>query len=346
MVKTERKKIVAFGELLLRLAPRGFERLVQADFFEARYTGAEANAAVSLVNFGMEAFVVSKVPGNEIGQACLDYLARYRVNVDHVARGGERLGLFYLETGAAQRPSKVIYDRSDSAICHSEAKDYDWDAICAGKDWFHFSGTLPALGAKARSRLGEALSAAKAAGLTVSCDLNYRAKLWSPKEAQSVMPGIMEKVDVLIGNEEDAEKVFGMKAESSDTSKGLLPEESYSELARRLAARFGFKFVATTLRESISASANGWSGILFDGKKAYTSRKYRIEPIVDRVGGGDSFSGGLIFSMLSAKTPQETIEFAVAASCLKHSIPGDFNHCSLAEVEALVAGDAAGRIRR
>ncbi len=343
---TDKKKIVTFGELLLRLAPPGVERFVQANSFDVRYTGAEANAAVSLVNFGMEAYVVSKVPANEIGQACLDYLSRFRVNVDHVARGGERLGLFYLETGAAQRPSKIIYDRSRSAICDSGPGDYDWDEICAGKDWFHFSGTLPALGEKPRARLSEALVAAKAAGLTVSCDLNYRAKLWSPQEAQRIMPGIMERVDVLIGNEEDAEKVFGMKAESSDSSKGLLPEESYAELAKRLAAKFGFKSVATTLRQSISASANGWSGILCDGKSVYASRKYTIEPIVDRVGGGDSFSGGLIYSMLSGHSLQDCIEFAVAASCLKHSIPGDFNLCSLDEVRALVAGEKAGRIQR
>ncbi len=341
-----KKKIVTFGELLLRLTPSGFERFVQADSFGARYTGAEANAAVSLANFGMEAYVVSKVPAHEIGQACVDYLCRFQVNVDHVARGGERLGVFYLETGAAQRSSKVIYDRAHSAICDSGPEDYDWKAICADKDWFHFSGTLPALGEKPRARLMEGLAAAKAAGLTVSCDLNYRAKLWSPREAQAIMPGIMEHVDVLIGNEEDAEKVFGMKAAGSESSKGLVPEESYAELARALIAKFHFTFVATTLRESRSASVNGWSGLLCDGDNAYPSRKYTIDPIIDRVGGGDSFSGGLIYAMLSGKSPADCVEFATAAACLKHSIPGDFNHCSVEEVESLLAGDGSGRIRR
>jgi 2-dehydro-3-deoxygluconokinase len=340
------KKIVTFGELLLRLAPRGFERFVQANDFEARYTGAEANAAVSLANYGMEAYVVSKVPAHEIGQACIDYLSRFRVNTQFIARGGERLGIFYLETGAAQRTSKVIYDRAHSAMCESVPGDYDWKTICAGKDWFHFSGTLPALGEKAQACLMAALAAAKAAGLTVSCDLNYRAKLWSPQEARRIMPGIMEFVDVLIGNEEDAEKVFGMKAEGSEPSKGSLPEESYADLARRLVTKFGFKCVATTLRQSLTASANGWSGLLCEGDKVYPSRKYTIDPIVDRVGGGDSFSGGLIFAMLSGYGPAECVDFATAAACLKHSIPGDFNLCSVEEVEALLAGDAAGRIRR
>jgi 2-dehydro-3-deoxygluconokinase len=341
-----KKKVVTFGELLLRLAPRGYERFVQADSFDARYTGAEANAAVSLVNYGMEAYVVSKVPANEIGQACLDYLSRFRVNVDHVARGGERLGIFYLETGAAQRPSKIIYDRAHTSISDSGPEDYEWKAICEGKDWFHFSGTLPALGEKPRARLLEALKAARSAGLTVSCDLNYRAKLWSPEEAQRVMPGLMEYVDVLIGNEEDAEKAFGMKAEHSESSKGLVPEDSYAELAKRLVDRFHLKYVATTLRESRSASSNGWSGLLCDGKRAYPSKKYVIEPIVDRVGGGDSFSGALIYAMLSGHDPAYCVEFATAAACLKHSILGDFNLCSADEVKALLAGEASGRIQR
>ena len=341
-----KKKIVAFGELLLRLTPRGFGRFIQADEFEARYTGAEANAAVSLVNFGMEAYAVSKVPDNEIGQACINYLSRFRVNTDYIVRGGERLGLFYLESGAAQRASKIIYDRTHSAIRESKPEDYDWEAICLGKDWFHFSGTAPALGENVRRVLEDGLKAAKRHGLTVSCDLNYRAKLWSPQEANMVMTRLMQYVDVLIGNEEDAEKVFGLKAEGSDVARGRLVGESYKQVAEQLARRFGFKLVATTLRESISASANAWAGLLYDGVTHYLSRRYEVSPIVDRVGVGDSFTGGLIYGRLSGFDQQRCVDFAVAASCLKHSIVGDFNLVSVKEVEALMGGDASGRVQR
>jgi len=340
------KKIVVFGELLMRLAPKGHERFLQAEAFDVRYTGAEANAGVSLVNFGMEAYAVSKVPDNDIGQACVNYLSRFRLNTDFIARGGERLGLFYLETGAAQRSSKIIYDRAHSAIRGSQPGDYDWERICAGKDWFHFSGTAPALGENVQRALEDGVKAARKHGLTVSCDLNYRAKLWTPAEAGKVMAGLMRSVDVLIGNEEDAEKVFGIKAEGSDVSTGRLPEESYKEVADRLVHRFGFRMVATTLRESLSASANGWRGLLFDGTRHFLSRRYEIAPVVDRVGSGDSFTGGLIYGILSGFDPQRSIEFAAAASCLKHSIVGDFNLASVREVEALMAGEASGRVQR
>jgi 2-dehydro-3-deoxygluconokinase len=340
------KKIVLFGELLLRLAPRGFGRLLQAEEFEVRYTGAEVNAGVSLVNFGMEAWAVSRVPDNDIGQACINYLSRFRVNTEHIARGGERLGLFYLETGAAQRPSKIIYDRSHSAIRDCSPGDFDWDRICAGKDWLHFSGTAPALGPRVVTALQEGLAAAKRHGLKVSCDLNYRAKLWSTADANRVMSSLMPSVDVLIGNEEDAEKVFGIKAAGSDVAKGKLDGASYREVAVELKRRFGVSLVATTLRESLSASANGWSGLLYDGARHYVSRRYDITPIVDRVGAGDSFTGGLIFSLLQGLPPQDCVEFAAAASCLKHSVAGDFNLASVAEVNALVAGDASGRVQR
>ncbi len=340
------KKIVLFGELLLRLAPRGFDRLLVADGFEARYTGAEVNAGVSLVNFGMEAYAVSRVPDNDIGQACLNYINRFRVNTGFVARGGERLGLFYLETGVAQRPSKIIYDRAHSAFRDCGPGDFDWDTICAGKDWLHFSGTAPALGPRVVGALEEGLAAAKRHGLKVSCDLNYRAKLWSPAEANRVMASLMPSVDVLIGNEEDAEKVFGIKAARSDVAKGSLDGESYREVAVELKRRFGVSIVATTLRESISASANGWSGLLFDGTRHYLSRRYEITPIVDRVGAGDSFTGALIYALLEGFPPQKCVEFAVAASCLKHSVAGDFNLASLADVNALVAGEASGRVQR
>ncbi|MCL5102878.1 MAG: sugar kinase [Armatimonadetes bacterium] len=340
------KKMVAFGELLMRLSPKGFERFVQADEFEVKYTGAEANAAVSVVNYGMEAYAVSKVPHNDIGQACINYLKRFGVNTDFIARGGERLGVFYLETGAAQRASKVIYDRAHSAIRESKPGDYDWEAICAGKDWFHFSGTAPALGENVVRVLEDGLKVAKKHGVMVSVDLNYRAKLWSPEEANRVMARLMEYVDVLIGNEEDAEKVFGIKAEGSDVTKGTLVADSYKQVAARLAKKFDLKYVATTLRESISASANNWGGLLYDGRKHYLSGKYEINPIIDRVGGGDSFTGGLIYGMLSGFDPQKCVEFAVAASCLKHSIPGDFNLASVKEVETLMGGDASGRVQR
>jgi 2-dehydro-3-deoxygluconokinase len=340
------KKMVGFGELLMRLSPKGFDRIVQADEFVVKYTGAEANAAVSVVNYGLEAYVVSKVPSTEVGQACLNYLKRFGVNCDFVARGGDRLGIFYLETGAAQRASKVIYDRGNSSIRDSKPEDYDWEAIFAGKDWFHFSGTAPALGDNVVAVLEDGLKVAKKNGVTVSVDLNYRAKLWTPEQANRVMTRLMQYVDVLIGNEEDAEKVFGIKSEGSDITKGKLVGDSYKQVAVQLAEKFGLKYVATTLRESISASANNWSGLLYDGKGHYLSRKYEINPIIDRVGGGDSFTGGLIYSMLSGFGPQECIEFAVAASCLKHSIPGDFNLSSLKEVETLLGGDASGRVQR
>ncbi len=340
------KKVVLFGELLMRLAPKGVDRFVQAEEFDVRYTGAEANAGVSLVNFGMEAYAVSKVPDTEIGQACINYLSRFRVNTDHVARGGERLGIFFLETGAAQRASKIIYDRGHSAIRDSTPSDYDWERICEGKDWFHFSGTAPALGEGVQRVLEDGLVVARRRGLTVSCDLNYRAKLWSPAEAQRVMTGFMRHVDVLIGNEEDAEKVFGIAAPGSDVGKGKIVGDSYRHVAVELVRRFGFQKVATTLRESVSASVNGWAAMLSDGTTHVTSRRYEIAPIVDRVGAGDSFTGGLIFALLSGYDLQRSVDFAAAASCLKHSIAGDFNLASVREVEALIAGEASGRVQR
>lgn len=338
--------VVAFGELLLRLSPPGQERIRQASMFEARYTGAEANAAVSIVNFGLPAYVVSKVPDNDVGRSCVDYLRRFGTNVDHVRFGGDRLGVFYLETGASQRPSKVIYDRAHSAFAESGPADYDWDAILRDKAWLHFSGTAPALGAGVVLALEEGLQEAKARGITVSCDLNYRAKLWSPEEAGRVMARLMPFVDVLLGNEEDAERVFGIRAGGSDVAAGKLDVDSYKVVAAQLAERFGLRCVATTLRESISASANWWAGLLFDGDRHYVSRRYLIDPIVDRVGGGDAFSGGLIYGLLSGLDPQACVEFAAAASCLKHSVVGDFNLASAAEVATLVGGNATGRVQR
>jgi len=339
------KKVVGFGELLLRLNTRQFQRFSQAREFEAYYTGAEANTCVSLVNFGVEGYVVSKVPASDIGQACINFLKGHGLNTDYILRGGDRLGLFYLETGASQRPSKVIYDRANSAITTLKKGELDWKTILQGKDWLHFSGTAPALGPNMPEVVEEACQVARQMGVTVSCDLNYRKKLWSPDKAQRVMTGLMAYVDVLLCNEEDAEMVFGIKAEGIDVRSGRLEVEKYQDVARQLCERFGCKYVAITLRESLSATFNNWSGVLYDGARLYRSRSYNMY-IVDRVGGGDSFGGGLIYGLLTGMPLQDVIEFAAAASCLKHSIPGDFNLASLEEVKALMQGDASGRVQR
>lgn len=339
------KKAVFFGELLMRLATRRYERFVQSSEFEVGYTGAEANAAVSLANFGLDAYVMSVVPDTEIGQACINFVRRFGVNTDYVVRRGPRLGTFYLETGASQRPSKVIYDRAGSSITQLSPGQVNWDEVFAGKDWFHWSGTAPALSDSMAATTLEACQAARKHGLMVSCDLNYRRKLWSPDKARRTMTELMQYVDVLIGNEEDSAIVLGVEAKGVDVAAGSLDAERYKEVAGELHQRFGFKYVATTLRESISASENGWSCLLSDGSQCYLSRKYRIW-IVDRVGGGDSFSGGLIYGLLSGMSSQETVEFAAAASCLKHSIHGDFNQVSRDEVLALIGGSGSGRIQR
>ncbi len=341
----ESKAAVFFGELLMRLATKRYERFVQAREFEVNYTGAEANAAVSLAHFGLDAYVVSVVPNTEIGQACTNFIRQFGVNTDFVLRSGRRLGTFYLETGASQRPSKVIYDRAGSSITELSPGKVSWDEVFAGKHWFHWSGTAPALSESMAATTREACQAAKKHHLMVSCDLNYRRKLWSPEKAREVMTDLMQYVDVLIGNEEDSAVVLGVEAKDVDVASGSLDAERYKEVAGELHRRFGFKYVATTLRESISASENGWSCLLSDGKQCYLSRKYRIW-IVDRVGGGDSFSGGLIYGLLTGMSCQDTVEFAAAASCLKHSIHGDFNHASKEEVLALIGGSGSGRIQR
>ena len=339
------KKAVFFGELLMRLGTKRYERFVQASEFNVGFTGAEANAAVSLANYGMDAYVVSSVPGNEIGQACINYIRGFGVNTDYVQRAGKRLGIFYLETGASQRPSKVVYDRAGSSITELQVGDINWEEIFEGKHWFHFSGTAPALADNVAEVIREACGIAKKRGVTVSCDLNYRKKLWSPAKAQRVMSELMDFVDVTVANEEDAHIVFGIKAKGVDITVGKLDVGSYKGVAKQLLDRFGLRYVAITLRESISASDNNWSGLLYDGKEYHHSAQYRIH-IVDRVGGGDSFSGGLIYGLLSGMPPQETVEFAAASSCLKHSIHGDFNLVSLDEVMTLMKGDASGRVQR
>lgn len=338
-------RIITFGEVMLRLAPPEFGRIVQADSFNVVYGGGEANVSVSLANFGEDAAFVTRVPDNLLGQAAINALRRFGVDTSKVVRGGSRLGIYFLERGASQRPSKVIYDRAGSSICEAGESDFDWPAIFKGADWFHFTGITPALSDKAAAICLSAVKAAKAIGIQISCDLNYRKNLWSRERAGQVMSGLMPYVDVCIANEEDAADVFGIRATGSDISRGELSHAGYEQVARELCRRFGHKTVAITLRESISASVNNWSAMLFDGEKSWFARKYAMQ-IVDRVGGGDSFGAGLIYASLHSLPAADAIEFATAASCLKHSIEGDFNHVSVAEVRTLMGGDGSGRVQR
>ena len=339
------KRIITFGEIMMRLNPEGYCRFVQADKFEASYAGGEANVAVSLSNFGMDSAFVSKVPAHEIGQCAVNELRHFGVDTHLMARGGDRLGLYFVEKGASQRASKVIYDRAGSAIAKATAADFDWNKIFDGADWFHFTGITPALGGELPEICLEACKAAKSLGVKISCDLNYRKKLWSNEKANEVMSVLMPYVDVCIANEEDAKDVFGIEAEDTDLNAGKVNHEGYISVARQLSERFGFEKVAITLRGSISASDNEWAAMLYSDGKAYFSPKYNVR-IVDRVGGGDSFGAGLIYSLLSEYDEQKAINFAVAASCLKHSIEHDFNLVSVSEVEALAGGNASGRVQR
>lgn len=339
------KRIVTFGEIMLRLAPMGYDRFVQADSFQAIYGGGEANVAISLAGFGADARFVSKVPAHEIGQAAINTLRRYGVDTTKIARGGKRLGIYFLEKGASQRPSKVLYDRAGSAIAEAESADFDWDAIFDDAQWFHFTGITPAISDGAAMLCKEAVSAAKKRGLTVSCDLNYRKNLWTREKAGQVMSQLMPYVDICVANEEDASDVFGIRAAHSDVAGGKLNREGYASVAKQLVERFGFKKVAITLRASISANDNDWAGMLFAEGEALFSRSYSIH-IVDRVGGGDSFCAGLIYALTQGKTDAEALEFAVAASCLKHTIEGDYNLVSVSEAEKLAGGDGSGRVQR
>lgn len=338
-------KFITFGEIMLRLAPQGYDRFVQSREFGIVYGGGEANVAVSLANYGKDAYFVSKLPKHEIGQAAVNELRRYGVNTECITRGGDRVGIYFCEKGASQRPSKVIYDRAHSSISEAKALDFNWDKIFEGAEWFHFTGITPALSDNCAEITLEAVKKAKAAGVTVSVDLNYRKKLWSTEKAGKVMGEIVKYCDVVIANEEDAEKVFGIKASATDITQGHLSDEGYKDVARQLQERFQLKFVAITLRESHSAFDNGWSTMLYDGSEFYKSKRYDIH-IVDRVGGGDSFGGGLIYGLSSGMSNADALEFATAASCLKHSIEGDFNMVSREEVEALAKGDASGRVQR
>lgn len=338
-------KVITFGELMLRLAPLGYYRFVQADTLGATFGGGEANVAVSLANYGMDAAFVTKLPKHEIGQAAVNSLRKYGVDTSLITRGGDRVGIYYLEKGASQRASKCIYDRAHSAIAEATSADFDWDKIFEGADWFHFTGITPALGANVAELCKEACKAAKAHGVKVSCDLNYRGKLWTRAQARETMTELCKYVDVCIGNEEDAKDVFGIEAENTDIHGGKLNYDGYKSVAKQLKDTFGFEKVAITLRTSITANDNDWAAMLYDGNDYYFSKKYNIH-IVDRVGGGDSFGAGLIYGLLSGKDCQAALEFAVAASCLKHSIEGDYNMVSVDEAEKLAGGDGSGRVQR
>lgn len=337
-------KVVTMGEIMLRLSTPGYERFVQSDNFDVCYGGGEANVAVSLANYGHESYFVTKLPTHEIGESAVNALRQFGVHTDYIARGGERVGIYFLETGASMRPSKVIYDRAHSSISEAVVEDFDFDKVFEGATWFHWTGITPALGKKSQEVLKAALIAAKKHGVTVSVDLNYRKKLWTPDEAKACMSELMQYVDVCIGNEEDAEKCLGFKA-GSDVTSGKLELGGYEEVFRKMKEAYGFKYIATSLRESFSASDNGWSALAFDGNEFYRSRRYEVR-IVDRVGGGDSFSGGFIHGLLKYGDYKKALEFAVAASALKHTITGDFNHVSEKEVETLMNGDASGRVQR
>jgi len=338
-------KIVTFGEIMLRLQTPNFQRFIQAQSFDAVYGGGEANVAVSMANYGFDAHFVTKIPKNPIGEACIAELRKNGVQTNYIARGGERLGIYFVEKGASQRASNVVYDRAHSSISTAIAEDFDWAKIFDGAAWFHFTGITPALGDDAAALTLEACKKAKENGVQVSCDLNFRKKLWSSEKANEVMSTLMPYVDVVIANEEDAEKVFGITAAGTNVTGGHLSDDGYKDVCKQLVAKFGFKKVAITLRESISASENNWSALFYDGAEFYKSKRYEMT-VIDRVGGGDSFGGGLIYGLLSGYSMQDTIEFAVAASCLKHSIEGDFNLVSVDEVKTLAKGDGSGRVQR
>ena len=339
------KKVVTLGEIMLRLSTPGFERFVQSDSFDVTYGGGEANVAVAVSNYGLNGVFVTKVPDNPIGQAAINHIRRYGVDTQYIARGGKRLGIYFLETGASMRASQVVYDRAGASIAEVDASEFDFDKIFEGADWFHTTGITPALSDKAAALTLEALKAAKAKGITTSIDLNYRKKLWSKEKAREVMTELCKYVDVCIGNEEDADTTLGFKAAHTDVTKGELNLDGFKDVFKQMKEKFGFKFIASSLRESHSASDNGWSALVYDGTDFYHTKKYNVR-IVDRVGSGDSFASGLIYGLVTGKSMAEAAEFGVAASALKHTIPGDLNHATLKEVEELMKGDGSGRVQR
>ncbi len=338
------KKTVTFGEIMLRLAPNGYNRFFQENQLQATFGGGEANVAVSIANYGLDSLYITKLPNNDIGQGAVNSLRYFGVDTSKIVRGGERVGIYYLEKGASQRPSKVIYDRAHSAISTANRADFDWDSIFEGASWYHFTGITPALSDTTAQICLDSLMVAKKKNIKVSCDLNYRKNLWSKAKAHQTMSKLMEYVDVCIGNEEDAYDVFGISASGTDVEKGKVNKDGYAEVAEKLKSKYNFEQVAITLRTSISANDNLWAGMLYCDK-AYFSKEYNLH-IVDRVGGGDSFSGGLIYALCSNYTPKDAIEFAVATSALKHSVEGDFNRVSVKEAESLMRGNASGRVQR
>jgi len=339
------KKVVTLGEIMLRLSTPDFKRFVQSDSFDVTYGGGEANVAAALCNYGLNGTFVSKVPANPIGQAAINHLRRYGVDTQFVARGGKRLGIYFLETGASMRASQVVYDRADAAISEVDIVEFDFDKIFEGASWFHTTGITPALSDKAAALTEAALKAAKAKGITTSIDLNYRKKLWSKEKAREVMTRLCQYVDVCIGNEEDADTTLGFKSAGTDVTKGELNLDGYKDVFQQMKAKFGFKYIASTLRESHSASDNGWSALVYDGTEFHHTKQYEVR-IVDRVGSGDSFASGFIYGLVTGLKMSDAAEFGVAASALKHTIPGDLNHATLAEVQELVKGDGSGRVQR
>lgn len=338
-------KIITFGEIMLRLSTKNNQRFVQSDEFSVTYGGGEANVAASLAQFGHDSCFVSKIPSNDIGQSALNHLKRYGVNTSYIALGGSRLGIYFLETGASMRPSQVIYDRSNSSISEADIDDFNFDEIFEGANWFHFTGITPALSEKTKKLIEFACIKAKEHGLTISVDLNYRKKLWTQEEAKKTMVPLMKYVDICIGNEEDAQNVFGYRMEHTNVNEGKLDVTSYQNILKQMKKDFNFTYVISTLRESLSASNNKWSALIYDGETFYQSKTYDIN-IVDRVGGGDSFAAGFIHKFLKTKDMKSSLEFATAASALKHTVHGDFNLVSEKEVELLIAGNASGRIQR
>lgn len=342
-------KVITFGEIMLRLATPGHLRFGQADSFEVTFGGGEANVAVSLANYGIDAEFITRLPDNDIARACLCELRGLGVETRHCVKGGDRIGIYFLETGAVSRASKVIYDRANSAVSEIRPGMIDWDEVFKGADWFHWTGITPAISEGAAQTCLEAIQAANRLGLTVSCDLNFRKKLWKyGKTAGEVMPELVKGCDVIIGNEEDAEKVFGIKPENFNVEQGVIDNARFESVARQLMEKFPkAKKVAITLRGSVNADHNTWSSVMFNGSDLVSARTYDISDIVDRVGGGDSFCGGLIYGLLTyPEDDSKALAFATAASCLKHTIPGDYNRVTVAEVEALMKGDGSGRVSR
>jgi len=339
------KKVVTLGEIMLRLSTPDYKRFVQADSFDVTYGGGEANVAAALCNYGLNGTFVSRVPDNAIGQSAVNHLRRYGVDTQFVAKGGKRLGIYFLETGASMRASQVVYDREGAAISEAEASDFDFGKIFENASWFHTTGITPALSDKAAALTETALRAAREQGIPTSIDLNYRKKLWTKDKAREVMTRLCQWVDVCIGNEEDAETTLGFSSKGTDVTKGELNLAGYQDVFRQMKEKFNFKYIASTLRESHSASDNGWSALVYDGKEFYHTRSYEVR-IVDRVGSGDSFASGFIYGLVTGMPAKDAAEFGVAASALKHTIPGDLNHATLAEVVSLMKGDASGRVQR